>query len=297
MGNIPQTSTPRQVFRRRSRRMVRGYTRLPNTVLLDCRLTSDARFVYALLAYHARPGKEECWPGQERLAQLCKWWTRKGRPNRWRVQRALDELEEAGLIGRARGGTRRSNTYFLNPVPEELSALELEVEGQMVESLPAVMRNSQRKVQRKSASAQCASGARRSEADFQHENGVSLRNGAQHEIADQGWNLPQFSAPSCAQRIYSSLRGEGSSSSVDAVNEDFEVQNYGVCAAIELKESDCQADGSHASKLGDGRGRCLHCGWQGRAEELLPRRFESESRLTLLCPDCRWLAGVAVEVV
>jgi phage FluMu protein Com len=48
-------------------------------------------------------------------------------------------------------------------------------------------------------------------------------------------------------------------------------------------------------RLNDGRWRCLACGWTGLAVELLPRRFEGNSFLSFLCPNCRKLEGVAVE--
>jgi hypothetical protein len=224
------------------RKVIRGYTQVPNTVLLDCRLTSDARFIYALLVHHSRPGKEQCWPGQERLAQLCRWQTKTGQPNRWRVQRALKELEGAGLIGRERGGTRRSNTYFLKPVPKELLALELETDGQVAESLPAVMRNSQGKVPRKSASQQCASDAHRSEADSQHEHGGLLRNGAQQGNGDQNALSPSFPQDFSARRSSSSLRGVGGSSSGGSFEKDFD-QKYSVRAVPQSCCKQCRAPG------------------------------------------------------
>ena len=38
-----------------------GFTPLPNAVLLDIRLSRDARLLYALLQYHAR-GDGRCFP-------------------------------------------------------------------------------------------------------------------------------------------------------------------------------------------------------------------------------------------
>jgi len=260
----------------RQPRVIRGYTQLPNAIAFDRRLSSDARFLYWLLCAHSRPERPLSWPGQQRLAELSGWQTRSGQWDRWRVQRALDELEDNHLIRRERRGGR-TNRYILLPAPEELQELLITDDSEV--TAPMVMRKQGSRTQRKSASQQCASDAHRSEADFQHESGGSLRKGAQHEIADQDGNSPQFSAPFCAQRIYySSLKGGESSSSVDAVNEDFD-----------------QSDGSHVSELtlsqgqlDDRRCRCLRCGWTGLAVELLPRRFEGESRLTLLCPNCRW---------
>ena len=216
---------------------IRGYTKLPNSVLMDTRLSGDARWLYVVLRSYTRPGKGECWPGQERLAKVAGWSTKTGQWDRWRVQRALDELEDVLLIRRERRGGGRTNCYTLLPVPEELL-----ITDDSEVTAPTVMRKRRGRTQRKSASQQCASDAHRSAADPQHEIGGIVRNSAQHEIADQDGNLPQFSAPSCAQRSTSSLKGVGSSSSDGFSKKDFSEKDN--ARARELKKSDCRRCGA-----------------------------------------------------
>lgn len=296
-------------IKRRHRRIIRGYTRVPNVVLLDRRLSSDARWIYILLKTHDRPGKGECWPGQERLAELSCWETRNGQPDRWRVQRALDELEKACMITRQRGGARRTNTYYLCPVPDELPAIAL-----------SPMRNDGVETARKPSSDLCASDAQRSEAGFPSKNGSGLRNGAQqgnglqNELSSQ--NLPQL----CAQRNISSLRGVGDASSQTCVRENEEIAALDLDGflknsarlrenAEKFEENEPVWDdeipevSNHQGyelrpmlgrRLGDDRWQCEHCGWIGPSSELLPRHFEGEPWLTYLCPSCRWLRGMAI---
>jgi len=228
----------------RRKQVIRGYTRLPNAIACDPRLSSDARFLYWLLCVHVRPDRKYCWPGQERLAKLAQWQTKSGQWDRWRVQRALKELEEAALICRERRGGRQSNCYLLNPPPEELV-----VTDDSEVTAPTVMRKKGGRTHRESASQQCASDAHRLEADFRHENGGILRNTAQQEIADQNGNSLQFS---CAQRIYSSLRGgESSSSKKDFSKNEISKKDFNdlmkslskkdnVCTIVGLKHSDCK---------------------------------------------------------
>lgn len=211
--------------KKRSRqKALRGHTQLPNVVLLDTRLSSDARWIYALLKVHDRPGKGECWPGQERLAQLAMWKTKGGSWDRWRVQRALDELEEASLIWRERSGARRSNTYRFRPVPDELPVITLD------SAASAPVRKSQGKTKNKSASSLCASDAQPSDQDFLSEDGAPLRNGAQQENGVQDEVSGQFLPHSCALRS-SSLRGGGKSSSPseDVVDGPFESLPSSAC--------------------------------------------------------------------
>jgi hypothetical protein len=147
--------------------VIRGYTSLPNAIAYDQRLSSDARFIYWLLRVHDRPGKELCWPGQQRLAEIAGWQTRSGQWDRRRVQRALDELERAYLILRERRGGRRTNLYRLLPHPEELLITD---DSEM--TTPPMMRKSVPKTHQESASDLGASDAHSSEADFQHKQGV-----------------------------------------------------------------------------------------------------------------------------
>jgi hypothetical protein len=251
--------------------VIRGYTSLPNAIAYDQRLSSDARFVYWLLRVHDRPGKELCWPGQQRLAEIAGWQTKSGQWDRRRVQRALDELESAYLIRRERRGGRRTNLYRLLPPPEELLITD---DSEM--TTPPMMRKSDPKTHQEAASDLGASDAHSSEADFQHKQEGDLCINGHQEIADENGNSPQSSHPFCAQRI-SSSRG---------------------CGGVLLPQPGEQIkkiEPQCGEKLNDERWRCLACGWTGLAVELLPRRFEGNSFLSFLCPNCRKLEGVAVE--
>ena len=82
-----------------------GFAPLPNAVLLDIRLSRDARLLYALLQYHAR-GDGRCFPSHATLAaELGGGETA--------LRAYLRELIDAGLIGQRRRGQGRTNMYIL----------------------------------------------------------------------------------------------------------------------------------------------------------------------------------------
>ena len=84
-----------------------GFTPLPNQVLLDARLSRDARLLYALLQYHAR-GDGRCFPSHATLAaELGGGETA--------LRAYLRELIDAGLVGQRRRGQGRTNMYVLLP--------------------------------------------------------------------------------------------------------------------------------------------------------------------------------------
>src|SRR4051794_15252850 len=83
-----------------------GFTPFPNVILLDGTLSSDARFIYGLLAHFAREN-ESAWPGQLKLAELAKRSERQ-------VRLAIRELETAGLVTTHRRGQGRTNRYVLH---------------------------------------------------------------------------------------------------------------------------------------------------------------------------------------
>ncbi len=321
---------------------MRGYTRIPNVVLYDNRLSSDARIVYALLHAHTRPNNPSCWVSQERLVQLLgKGW------NRRRVQEALYELRDVSLISCERKGSRRTNTYTLQPLPPEL----------WIELNPSQMPHRQPQRERKAASQRRASDAPASETAFpavwDTSTGMWGHLGNAHGKAT---SAPSES-PNRAQRNYSSLRGgDSSSKSVSESKSEFREREAEAAASVSLdlesrsvqkdqkkleslsaeiqtateksdhdervllmqrafsqdssdvaEQEEPQArrgekkleEAGHllprlGRQLSDGRWRCEHCGWVGSFEELLPRRFDGEPWLTYLCPDCRWLRGIAV---
>jgi hypothetical protein len=78
---------------------------IPEGLLLDSNVTSDAKVLYAVLSRYAnRVG--ECWPGQETLAARLGWSDR-------RVRRHLAELVTAGALKAMRRGRRVTNVYRL----------------------------------------------------------------------------------------------------------------------------------------------------------------------------------------
>lgn len=81
-----------------------GFVLLPNPVLFS-ELSDGAVRVYAALAHHARE-KEECWPGQARLAGMIGI-------SEARIRARLRELADAGLIEIRRPGQGRTNRYVL----------------------------------------------------------------------------------------------------------------------------------------------------------------------------------------
>lgn len=81
-----------------------GFTQVQNDVLLDVRLSMQARLLYAVLRYHARDDAE-CFPGMDTLAREL------GVKSRRSVFDYLGELVEAGLVEKRRGGGGRHNTY------------------------------------------------------------------------------------------------------------------------------------------------------------------------------------------
>lgn len=78
---------------------------IPPVILQDPRLSPTAKLCYGRIANRCGH-KEYCWPSQESLAQDLLVTVRT-------VQRSLDELEEAGHIGREQRGHKRTNQYRL----------------------------------------------------------------------------------------------------------------------------------------------------------------------------------------
>jgi len=84
----------------------RGFTALPNAVLLATALSRDARLLYALLLHHAWQDRR-CFPSHATLAaELGAGETM--------LRVYLRELESAGLITQRRRGQGRSNLYVLH---------------------------------------------------------------------------------------------------------------------------------------------------------------------------------------
>ena len=82
-----------------------GFAQVPNVVLRDPRLSSNAVRLYCLLLTHAW-GKDECFPGQETLAGYMGC-------DRRTVIRTLHELNEHCLITWKRQGLGKVNIYYI----------------------------------------------------------------------------------------------------------------------------------------------------------------------------------------
>ena len=75
-----------------------GFTQLPNLILRNPDLSTNAKTTYALLLSYAWHNNL-CFPGQERLAE-----------------RSIAELEQCGLIEIERRGQGKTNFYTVNVV-------------------------------------------------------------------------------------------------------------------------------------------------------------------------------------
>ena len=84
----------------------RGWTGVPNFILESKDISTGAKLTYAMLLKYARE-QEECFPGQETLAEDI------GSSER-SVRRWLGELEKARLISIKQRGQGRPNLYTVH---------------------------------------------------------------------------------------------------------------------------------------------------------------------------------------
>ena len=84
----------------------RGWTGVPNFILESKDLSPGAKLTYAMLLKYARE-LDECFPGQERLANDM------GNGER-SVRRWIQELEKVGLVTVKQRGQGRSNLYTVH---------------------------------------------------------------------------------------------------------------------------------------------------------------------------------------
>lgn len=82
-----------------------GFTKFPNVILLDSRLSAPARLLLGLFEFHAR-GKGVCYVGFERICTLLSVTEKTAR-------RRVRELESAGCVRVERIGWGRVNRYYL----------------------------------------------------------------------------------------------------------------------------------------------------------------------------------------
>ena len=83
-----------------------GFTQLPNFILRNPELSSNAKTVYSLLLSYAWHNNL-CFPGQERLAEHMGTHIST-------VSRAVTELEDCSLIEIERRGQGKTNFYTIN---------------------------------------------------------------------------------------------------------------------------------------------------------------------------------------
>lgn len=88
----------------------KGFTIMPNIVMLDENLSFQARFLYQLMLMFSWL-KGNCFPGQDRLAQIMK-------VHRNSVLRYLQELKDYGLVSWKRRGLNKTNIYYIEKISD-----------------------------------------------------------------------------------------------------------------------------------------------------------------------------------
>ncbi len=84
----------------------RGWTGVPNFILESREISVGAKLTYAMLLKYARE-LDECFPGQERLAEDMGTGKRS-------IVRYIGELERVGLLAVKRRGQGRPNLYTVH---------------------------------------------------------------------------------------------------------------------------------------------------------------------------------------
>jgi len=85
----------------------KGYTLIPNYVLLTETLSPYAKLIYAVILSYAWGNKNSAFPGQDKLAADC-------RVSVATIKRGLQELVKGGFITVIRRGMNRTNVYVLH---------------------------------------------------------------------------------------------------------------------------------------------------------------------------------------
>jgi hypothetical protein len=85
---------------------IKGYTQVPNHVLVSTKISPGAKLAYTMLLKYAWE-KDSCFPGQERLAKDMGSGVRS-------VVRYMQELENGRFLKIVRRGQGRPNLYELN---------------------------------------------------------------------------------------------------------------------------------------------------------------------------------------
>ncbi|SFF97487.1 Helix-turn-helix domain-containing protein [Desulfotomaculum arcticum] len=88
----------------------KGFTSIPNKVLFSPGLSMPAKCLYAILLGFAWQ-EDECFPGQERLAQAAGCTDRT-------VRKYLDELKQCGLLSWVQRGLNQTNIYYIHDISQ-----------------------------------------------------------------------------------------------------------------------------------------------------------------------------------
>ena len=90
----------------------KGFTQVPNHVLISVRLSPGAKLTYAMLLKYAWQN-DYCFPGQIRLGQDLGL-------HETNVRKHLKSLQAIGLLAITRRGQGKTNIYELNLKPRKL---------------------------------------------------------------------------------------------------------------------------------------------------------------------------------
>jgi len=103
----------------RDRSLAGGFAQVPNVVLRDPQLTSNAVRLYCLILSYAW-SKDSCWPGHSTLGEAMG-------VDRRTIVRTMAELNEQGLISWKRRGLGQTNLYFIESLADKYSPNEGEI--------------------------------------------------------------------------------------------------------------------------------------------------------------------------
>jgi hypothetical protein len=92
---------------------IKGYTQVPNHVLVSSKISPGAKLAYTMLLKYCWE-KDFCFPGQDTLAKDMGSGVRS-------VIRYMQELEKSGFVKIVRRGQGRPNLYELNITSKDVA--------------------------------------------------------------------------------------------------------------------------------------------------------------------------------
>jgi len=105
-----------------SEKQAKGFTQIPNHILLDNEIHYRSRLLFAVLLKYAWDNRQ-CFPGQTRLAEDIGVSQRS-------IRSWLSELERHGLIGIKRRGLNKTNVYIIKDLWAGIRSDRKQVSGQ-----------------------------------------------------------------------------------------------------------------------------------------------------------------------